>query len=241
MKTSTIAIITLSTALLASAGLNAGQYFAARNIAEEVMLDKNPDWVTNGLPEFTAAAYGAPDAWLWHPEPRGISRMRAEFAPAGSPQLSAMLTGVHKGAGTVEATTRLLQWYLQGQDKLVANFFPVFNHPRNCDENAAVFRSILMRASIQSRVVNFQYADGDGGAAHTALEVWVPAEERWIYVDAHYGAISNGNTMETAANTKLLTIYTVSNTAMLEDTFTNGMREFAIEGHTPRQRLRLLQ
>lgn len=134
----------------------------------------------------------------------------------------------------------LLEWY-EANQKRVASFFPTLTMPKPfCDEDAAVFRAMLMRMGIQSRVVNFQYEDGDGGKAHTALEVWLSDEQRWVYMDPHYMAYADATALEVMGNQSLLTMLRPENKKALVDTFTNGALDFQIESHANRQRLRLL-
>lgn len=211
------------------------------NLSNTLLLRSPETITTNSMVDFTARAYMMPDQWLWHPEARGISRSRAEFAPQYTPALSVILTGIRYQKTTQQAAIALLQWY-EANQKLVGRFFPSLTMPKPfCDEDAAAFRAMLMRMGIQSRVVNFQYEDGDGGKAHTALEVWLPDQQRWVYTDPHYMAYADATAVEVMGNPSLLTLLRPENKEALLDTFTNGAREFLIEGHTPRHRIRLLQ
>ncbi|RYG59936.1 MAG: hypothetical protein EON60_08890 [Alphaproteobacteria bacterium] len=226
------------TTTLSLAG-NLVQYKAFHKLQADTLQQSMPPVHATGLDDFRAQAYTAPDRWLWHPEARGIARMRADFAPQNHPEYSPQLASLAFGKTPRRATTDILTWYIAHRPTLAAAFVPQLTPARIlfCDEDTAIFRSLLARIGIQSRVVNFQFTDGDGGASHTALEVWLPQEGQWIYIDPHYGAYSTTDMLATAQNLTSLTILEPANTEILHHTFTEGMARIAIEGHTPRQRL----
>ncbi len=239
MRRSTFVMSALGLATVISLGGNVAQYRMFTKLQDDTMQERQPNTMAHSLEDFRTQAYGAPDRWLWHPEARGIGRMRSAFSPVVQPAFSDTLAGLRKGKGTQAATLDILKWYLANRQAVALAHMATEASTRKlfCDEETSIFRSLLTRAAIQSRVVNFQFTDGDGGASHTALEVWLPQEGRWIYVDPHYGAYSDTDMLTTARNFTRLTILEPANTAILHQTFTEGMALIAIETHTPRQRI----
>jgi hypothetical protein len=214
------------------------QGFAYHRLVQQTVLEQKPSQIYTSLAALQQAAYASPDLWLWHPEARGIARQRDTMQPSNTPAFAAWLKQVPPVKGTVNQVATLLNLYVNNRGKIVNRFFPQFAEGGVfCDENVAIFRNILMRRGIQSRVVVFQFDDGDGGDSHTALEVWLPGKQTWAYVDPHFGVLDQRSVLEILlSHTPPKTIDALNQPA-INAVFNRGTHEVIYENFAPRQRI----
>jgi len=229
-------------ALAVSLLLNAALYLAYRRLAREAMIQDPTLEVVSDPALLLRKAYGNPDRWLWRPEARGIARQRAVMRPKNTRGISEFLAGMRedtKAMATPAKVEALLRAYLAHRRNWAEAYYPVLA-PGGlyCDENVAIFRNILLRMGIPSRVVVFQFGDGDGGASHTAMEVWVPETNSWAYADPYYGALDDRSIWDIATTTRYpRRVLMPAHAPALREVFAAGPRELFYENHAPRARL----
>jgi hypothetical protein len=143
-----------------------------------------------------------------------------------------------KTMDTQARTQHALKRYMETRDALASTDFTVFAEGGlYCDENAAIFRNLLMRMGVQSRVVVFQFSDGDGGSSHTVLETWLPEQGRWVYTDPHYGAYADQSVLQLARGEGQPTLLVEANRKDVLNLFTEGARSLMYERHSPHVRV----
>lgn len=231
-------LIGFGLALFASLAVNLVQGVVHHQLLHQTLQEKEPEQVYTTPTALQQDAYTGASRWLWHPEPRGIARQRATMQPLAKPEFATWLKQIPPTKGTVNRVAALLNFYLKNRTQMVSQIFPEFAEGGvYCDENAAIFRNILMRRGIQSRTVVFQFDDGDGGDSHTALEVWMPGTQTWAYVDPHYGAFDQRSVLDIMLSQTPPTALIPQNQAALNEVFTKGVHEVVYESYAPRQRI----
>jgi hypothetical protein len=95
-----------------------------------------------------------------------------------------------------------------------------------------------------SRVIVFEFDDGHGGKSHTFMEVWLPDEKKWVYVDPHYNAIAKLNTIQLIEDHSSIELLPISDELTrnkeLEDAFVKGHFQWYIETSNPLRRIEFL-
>lgn len=161
--------------------------------------------------DFLAAAYADPvnGRTPWH----GTSRAHelhvvGGIVPAYKPDVAAFLDDdVPQVEASLAGAIRLFDWFVdetpkrgtQPGDKRATRIQEVFAEVIGvpgvdsvyCNQATSLFRTCLARRGITSRTV-CAFADTDYGkvGGHTFLEVWDPAQGKWLFFDPKFGFYS---------------------------------------------------
>jgi hypothetical protein len=166
--------------------------------------------VRGDLKEFLAVAYAAPKEGRtpWHGDTRKHElHIVGGIVPPYKPEVAAFLKEDVPPAGAdLEGAVKLFDWFVDSTPKRGARpkdtpptgteavFREVIGTPgvdsMYCNQAVSIFRAVLAQRGITSRVV-CTFAEGYGrGGSHTFLEVWDPAQGRWLFFDPKFGFYS---------------------------------------------------
>ena len=159
------------------------------------------------------------------------------MAPELTQGLEDYLAPIRTITGTFAQAEALLAVYMAKRNDIARKHFPELKAAVDtCDGNTALFRNMLLRLGIQSRIIVFEFTDGSGKKSHAALEVWDSENKRWFYADAHFGNLDVRTVIDIAEqDRKPSTIGPRIDT--IKELFEVGTQQFMIETKSPRSRI----